>query len=100
MSETHTPGPWRLMRDSDHIFAHCDDEMFGTAICSQPAEEYDHGHAAWAANAERIVLCCNAHDDLVAALMACLGRIESDIESYRPVQEAELARAALAKVKQ
>lgn len=67
MSQTHAPGEWRKVLE--HIpysesFRIVDE---GTIVA----------HGVNLKNAERIVLCCNAHDDLVAALRACLLRFES-----------------------
>lgn len=83
MSQTHTLGEWMAVVctvPTDRI-AVGDLLVIGKAqpgygnsdgdgvICI--VSPHEHVTDEDRANAERIVLCCNAHDDLVAALRAC-----------------------------
>lgn len=83
-------------------------EIHGPSRVSQlsiAAVSQDHHN--WEANAEFIVRACNAHDDMLAALEACLehpGLDECNIDNVdfgqEPVCETiRLARAAIAKAK-
>ena len=68
MSDTkHTPGEWVVEEDfGGWIRAVTIPEDGGDIICSAPSDS-PASNERWPANRERIVLCCNCHDDLVAA---------------------------------
>lgn len=93
MSDTkHTPGIWRkgtLIQNDGSVAVMSDDGR----VCRADTPE----------DAERIVLCCNCHDDLVAALKALRKRIYDigDQVPYEVYQDnygfIEQADAALAK---
>lgn len=90
MSQTHTPGEWRKVLE--HIpysesFRIVDE---GTIVA----------HGVNLKNAERIVLCCNAHDDLVAALKYCRNsfqRYDDEAGYDYHSNEIDKINAALAK---
>lgn len=77
MSETtHTPGPWHVEPESYSQWHGMHVAIFapppaGTKHCQKICILHDYAGSALA-NAERIVLCHNAHDDLVAALEVLL----------------------------
>jgi hypothetical protein len=79
---THTPTPW-FAQGKLIVGATPDDGQIGAA--------YDLEDAA------HIVLCVNAHDDLVAALRAMLIVYEhGECEAMHPDVAENMARAALA----
>lgn len=86
----HTPTPWMKEEYSDFVVAG------GTDIC-RCFDNCDPG--VWSANAEFIVLACNAHEDVVKALEL----VERDVESHRviglTIEALRAVRAALAKAR-
>lgn len=107
MSESkHTPGPWKLAPmahgHSVHIEGGKDTETIASAWATKNEQAI--------ANAEFIVRACNAHDDMLAALIALtsnprpstLSRADDDewAERYKRYEDAfNAARAAIAKAK-
>lgn len=64
----HTPGEWVVEEDfGGWICAVTIPEDGGDIICSAPSDS-PASNERWTANRDRIVLCHNCHDDLVAAL--------------------------------
>lgn len=67
MSETtHTPGEF-------YVYDQADDDGFGYPCCigsSDPTADWVAGGIHNRADADRIVLCCNAHDRLESAVIA------------------------------
>lgn len=106
MMAEHTPVPWDIFNGGRSTLLHIDTAAEnpiggGVAICSVPATKDGIGGA----NADFIVRAVNAHDDLVAALKACVDIFEIQPGRMMPVvvrrqrREDALvrARAALAK---
>lgn len=65
MSAQHTPTPWCITREGPfgcEISGDVNNVAYCSAVRNEPAK----------ANAEHIVLCVNAHDDLVAAAQAAI----------------------------
>lgn len=105
MSAKHTPTPWRVVDDERTYNNGYMDliEVVGFDIVAPDdtqivgSEGIDGGDVG-AANADRIVLCVNNHDSLVAALTELLKRAERDICDPEDVPEIDFARAALSKL--
>lgn len=86
MAQNHTPGPWS-------VFGRCilgagstdtyDGVVMGTIAVASELEDSDGDGRNWSAggspeaNAAFIVRACNAHDELVAALKATAGALQS-----------------------
>lgn len=86
---THTPTPWNVTRDENHVRALIRDAGFmRVAECGRA---FVPGIAE--ANAAFIVRACNAHDELVAALR----KVEHTITGTPAVLCLGTIRAALAK---
>jgi hypothetical protein len=63
----HSPLPWRVYEDINVMSA--EEFPYGlVAECDMGLTGEDDKPALWKANAEHIVQCVNAHDELVAAL--------------------------------
>lgn len=99
---THTPGEWKTSHfflnppgvPQWHIFTTApSDGAYIAVTCGNADAETRE------ANAERIVLCCNAHDDLVAALKALLSdNLGPQIDDGANWDACcDMAKAALAK---
>lgn len=98
MNAKHTPGPWHVGGDGTVIYA--PDEWAVTVSTKVYSRENPIETAE--ANAARIVLCVNMHDELLAALKAitelkafALGFDYEQLASER----YEIARAAIFKAK-
>jgi hypothetical protein len=91
----HTPTPWRF---NEHP-TYADFTIWGDNGLVPVVTELGDGltYEQDCANARMIVRAVNAHADLVAALEACLVRL--DEHDPQSVPEALQARAALAKAK-
>lgn len=95
----HSPTPWRV--DGDAVVAHGGGPDL---VALSPANDgWEESGAMFAANAEHIVRCVNAHDDLVAGLKSAvesleslvrLGRIPASSKGLRDAKEA-LAKAGV-----
>ena len=77
---THTPGPWRLVTKPYEGWTQSRG-FLGQIVGADDTVIY-HGPSSFQAlvgdaNAERIVLCVNAHDDLVAALQEATTHLAS-----------------------
>jgi len=90
-ADKHTPTPW---------FVHS-----GTAIASRDGDGGRVADTPWgwphsAADAEHIVRCVNAYDDLVAAVkvLSAGWSDEEDTKGVMPASQVKWARAILAKV--
>ncbi len=116
MSDTkHTPGEWKVKE--------CTEGLIVTGRPQEGNRDWDYGGYGIVctvnyeasqlteedrANAERIVLCHNCHDDLVAALKGCAQVLRESAKQFRSLEDhpghagiadnfAALAEAALAK---
>lgn len=98
MNTTHTPTPWHTggtfhypnKPDTQNVWSAAKHgDQSGHIVCEQ----------AEIADAAFIVKACNAHDDLVAALMKIAGSDErpGHVAYIRKGEVARIARAALAK---
>lgn len=99
----HTPGPWHWQGTMKHPKSN----SYLTNKDNKHILFIYYSDTVLDADAEFIVRACNAHDDMLAALEACLehpGLDECDIDNVdfgqEPVCETiRLARAAIAKAK-
>lgn len=89
----HTPTPWKT-----NTAIHPDDQVFSAdgAIVAD-CKWTKHNPDIRSANAEHIVRCVNAHDDLAAALEELLAERANDF--HHDTEGFNMARAALAKAR-
>lgn len=85
---THTPGEWKVGAGAG-ISATVKGRI--RLVAEAYAPEGRKGEME--ANAERIVLCCNCHDDLVAALVWMRDNPNGHPENRKRIVEAALAKA-------
>jgi hypothetical protein len=91
LSKQHTPTPWML--DPHFVLRDADGEWVTRLNTSR---RHDNKHDPEAeANAEFIVRCVNAHDELVAALRDIIASVE---KCGIGIVDLSRGRAALAKV--
>ncbi len=87
----HTPTPWKICKKVD-VVVESEDGI--TCFCTDGL-----GFGVAAANAEFIVLACNAHEDVVKALEAFFEWYDKPSGGGDLDMAAELLRAALAKAR-
>lgn len=94
MSQTHTPGEWVV---GPRGFGVVSIRPNGNPVTVVETPRTPSTHAK--ADIERIVLCCNAHDDLVAALRALLeNNLGPQVDDGAEWDACcDMAKAALAK---
>jgi hypothetical protein len=90
--QAHTPGPWSAQGFG--VFAHLDRRDSSHVLTVATCENAGPGMAY--ANAKFIVRACNAHDDLLAALIAIEKETRDVLGSTAETVNAK-ARAAIAK---
>lgn len=95
MSEKHTPGPWKAF--NEHQTVAILDSQGNEVVFWLGFDNSDRPHAEHVANAERIVQCVNAHDELVVLLQAYLARQRGEYSDIGHEELAERADAAIAK---
>jgi hypothetical protein len=73
----HTPGKITVSGHASYYGAYCIDQVYsGTSDGSMDAFELDE------ANAARLELCWNSHDELVAMLRDCVDILSTHPDSY------------------
>lgn len=103
MTTQHTPTPWQLVgphQEATHIIAMPEIAAKQGESVAWVTAKLERGEGP--ANAARIVLCVNMHDELVAALQYAEGTLQmlADDKVLGAYGTLQVVRSALAKLEQ
>jgi hypothetical protein len=97
MPKTRTPNPWKVAQDQSGISIHYADGDVEPRIATIDMDNTEMPQAL--ADAEFIVLACNTHDKMLAALEDLIQAIEFTPLGVRQIKSLEHAKAVIAKAK-